>query len=120
MDKRHTIGERSSTRTKDQKKGSRFKVRRSSLSSIVYRSENRVNVIVQDEASSETSGIMALIPAPSNKIPDSRIPSSLQTSPSIPDKRFANISRLPPRPKNDNVSVKKMSRDEGIKSILSK
>lgn len=113
-DKRHTIGE--SSRTQHQKRGSRFKVRRSSLSSIVYRSENRVNNVLDDETDIGKT-VMALVPVSNNKVPDSRIPSSLQTSPSIPDKRFANISRLP------SVAAKKTSRggdDTMNKSIFSR
>ena len=104
-EERHT----ESVTSQKQNRSSRFKIRRASFSHTVYKANNRIGL--QSSMSTKNSE-MAVYPALN------RIPTSLQTSPVIPDKRFANVSRLP-RVKNDSSGSKaKTSRNES--TILSR
>lgn len=108
-EERHTESVTGKVGKQDTKK-SRFKIRRSSLSHTVYRANNEVD---SKRKMSTGKYETALYP------PSTSIPTSLQTSPVIPDKRFANVSRLP-RLKNDASGAKSRNPREDSATILSR
>ncbi len=111
-EERYTETERVTQTQDTNSKKSRFKIRRSSFSHSVHNSTNK-QAEPRRKMSTGKSDSATLFQQPS------RIPTSLQTSPIISDKRFANVSRLP-RLKNDSSGAKSRSHSREESSILSR